>query len=715
MSEALFSPSWYRVASLAPRLRSHAKLHRHQYRGQTWYVLQDRSNERFHRFSPSAYTFIGLMDGKRSVQDLWELCSTKLGDDAPTQPEVVQLLSQLHAADMLHCDIPPDTAELLARHEKQRRRKWQRRLMNVFAWQFPLFDPERFLQRFVPFVRPFFSWWGAVLWCLIVGPAVLVGSVHWSDLTADFMDRLTTPQNLMLLWLLFPVIKALHEFGHAFAVKVFGGEVHDMGIMLLVFSPVPYVDASASSAFADKWRRAVVGAAGMIVELVLAAMAVFVWVAVEPGTVRTLAYNTIFIAGISTVLFNANPLLRFDGYYILADVLEIPNLRQRANTYLGYLCERYLFGCDDAPVPHATAGERVWLVSYAATSFVYRVVVVAAILLYLTDQLFVLGVVFAMLTAGTWFLWPLAKGVRYVTTSPRIRRVRTRAVAVSMSAVGLLVVLLALVPAPFRTRAEGVVWIPNEAFVRAEVDGFVKQVVAPPGSIVRPGDVLVICDDPAVEADVKVLEAQLREITARVREQFVDNLVKAKMLEEEQRYVEERLTRARERQSELAIRSRAAGTFILPKAEDLPGRFVKRGELLAHVVDLKTITVRTIVDQNDIDLIRYQTDAVQVRLAERPADPMAATITRHVPTASETLPSPALGSEGGGQVLLDPHDSKGQTAMRKLFQVDLELPAQHGILNVGGRVYVRFDHGREALAAQWYRQGRQLFLARFNV
>lgn len=715
MSEALFSPSWYRVADLMPRLRSHAALHRHRYRGQIWYVLQDRSNERYHRFSPSAFSFIGLMDGTRSVQEIWDLSSSRLGDQAPTQPDVVRLLSQLHAADVLQCDISPDTAELLARYDTQRRRKWQRRLMNVFAWQIPLFDPERFMQQFVPLVRPFCSWWGAVLWCLIVGPALLIGAVHWSDLTADLIDRATAPQNLVLLWLLFPVIKALHEFGHAFAVKVFGGEVHEMGIMLLVLSPVPYVEASASSAFASKWQRAIVGAAGMIVELVLAAIALYIWVSVEPGTVRTLAYNTILIAGVSTVIFNGNPLLRFDGYYILADILEIPNMRQRANAYLGYLCERYLFGRNDAPAPYDSAGERVWFVTYALSSFIYRVVVVFAILLYLTDQLFVLGVLFAVVTAGTWFVLPLGKGVKYLFTSPRIRLVRGRAIAVSIAVMAGLAALLTLVPAPFRTRAEGVVWVPDEAFVRAEVDGFVKRVVAAPGSSVKPGDLLVVCEDPAIETDVKVLEAQLREITARIRERLVDDVVKAHMLEEEQRHIRQKLARARERRSELVIRSRSAGTFVLPKAGDLPGRFVKRGDLLAHVVDLKTITVRTIVDQQDIDLIRSRNHAVQVRLAERPADPMPATMARLVPAASEELPSPALGSEGGGQVPLDPRDEKGRKALKRLFQVDLELPAQNGIVNVGGRVYVRFDHGTEALVTQWYRQGRQLFLARFNV
>ena len=715
MSEALFSPSWYRVATLVPRLRSHAQLHRHQYRGQTWYVLQDRSNERFHRFSPAAYAFIGLMDGQRTVQDIWEFASTKLGDDAPTQPEVVQLLSQLHAADVLQCDIPPDIAELLHRHERTQQKKWQRQLMSIFAWQFPLFDPERLLQTFASLVRPFFGWGGALLWLGFVIPAVLIGAAHWSDLTANLIDRMTTPQNLVLLWFLFPLIKALHEFGHAFAVKVFGGEVHEMGIMLLVFSPVPYVDASASSAFPNKWQRVVVGAAGMIVELVIASVAMFVWVSVEPGTVRMLAYNTIMIAGISTVIFNANPLLRFDGYYILADLIEIPNLRQRANTYLGYLCERYGFGREEAQVPHSTPGERAWFVGYSVTSFLYRIFVVVAILMFLTDQFFVLGMFFALLTGFTWFVLPLGKGLRYLFTSPRIRRVRGRALAVTTGAIALVLVGLCLTPVPFRTRAEGIVWIPDEAIVRAGADGFVGQVVSIPGSNVSRGDVLVVCHDSVLTTQVTVLEAQLREMNARIREQVPENIAKAKMLEEEKHYIEEKLARTREQVQDLVMTAKVDGTLVLPRAEDLPGRFVHRGDVLAHVVDLNTLTVRTIVDQTDIDLIRHSTKTVQVRLAERLASPIDAGIVRLVPAASDELPSPALGTEGGGQVPMDPKDPKGQKAMRKVFQVDLQLPVELGLVNVGGRVYVRFDHGWDTLMAQWYRQGRQLFLSRFHV
>ena len=156
------------------------------------------------------------------------------------------------------------------------------------------------------------------------GTAVLLAAIHWHDLTEDFMDRVLVPHNLLLLWLVFPVLKTLHEFGHAFATKVYGGEVHEMGVLLLVFTPCPYVDASAASAFRTKWHRIIVGAAGMIVELFLASLALFVWLNVEPGVVRAVTYNVMVIAGISTVLFNGNPLLRYDGYYIFADYLEIP-------------------------------------------------------------------------------------------------------------------------------------------------------------------------------------------------------------------------------------------------------------------------------------------------------------------------------------------------------------------------------------------------------
>jgi putative peptide zinc metalloprotease protein len=715
VSGPLFSSSWYRVAGLAPRLRSHAQIHRHEYRGQLWYVLQDASSERFHRFSPPAYLIVGLMDGRRTVQEIWDLAMRRLGDEAPTQDELIQLLSQLHAADVLQCDVPPDTLEILRRHDTRRRRKWWGQFASILSWRMPVVDPERFLARTLPVARPFVGWFGAVLWLAVVGTAVVLGAAHWDDLTRNVADRVFAAQSLLLLWLAFPVVKALHELGHAYTAKAYGGEVHDMGVMLLVLTPVPYVDASSASAFRSKWRRIAVGAAGMAVELFLAALALFVWLSAQPGLVRTLAYNVIFIAGVSTVVFNANPLLRFDGYYILADLLEIPNLRQRANAYVGYLVERYLFGRAEAEAPPASRGERGWAFFYAVASFAYRVLVVVGIVLFIASQFFMLGVLLALAAVVAWAVVPAGKGLSVLFTSPRLRKVRTRAVAVSAALVALVAGLVTLVPVPYRSRAEGVVWIPEEAIVRAGIEGFVERVVTRPGSAVRRGDVLFECQDPFLAARIVVLTARLQELRARYTAERVADRVKAEIVREEMAYVERSLARAREQEAALTVRSAVDGTFVAPVADDLPGRFVKQGEVLGHVVDLARLTVRAVVGQGDVDLVRSRTFGVQVRLAERLDDVVDAMLRREVPSATERLPSSALGTAGGGRIAVDPTDTQGVRAMETVFQLDLDVPSSRRLVNVGGRVHVRFDHGWEPLAGQWYRQVRQLFLARFSV
>jgi putative peptide zinc metalloprotease protein len=488
-----------------------------------------------------------------------------------------------------------------------------------------------------------------------------------------------------------------------------------MGVMLLVLTPVPYVDASSASAFRNKWQRILVGAAGILVELFIAAVALLIWLSVEPGLTRALTYNTVVIAGVSTVLFNGNPLLRYDGYYILADLVEIPNLRGRANAYFGYLAERYLFGRQETEPPTATPGEKAWFVGYGVTSFVYRIFIVVAILLFVMDRFFLLGMVFAVAAAIGWATVPVGKGLKFLFTHPRIRSVRTRAVAVTAVLVALVAGLIGLAPVPYRSRAEGVVWIPDEAFVRAATEAFVESVVAPAGGRVARGDILITTRDPVLVSRVAQLQARLQEMEARYEEQRIADRGKAELIREEIRYVEEDLARARERAGELIIRSGAEGTFVLPTPQDLPGRFVRKGELLGHVVELQTVTVRTVVPQGDIDLVLGQTRGVEVRLAERLSEVIPAVVRRVVPGASENLPAPALGSQGGGQLATDPLDKQGVRAIQKVFQVDLELPSHTRLVNVGGRAYVRFDHGWTPLGVQWYRQVRQLFLARFNV
>jgi putative peptide zinc metalloprotease protein len=715
MAQSQFSQLWYRVELLRPRLRSHVQVHRHLYRGQVWYVIQDHSTGRLHRFTPAAYFILGLMDGKRTVRDIWEAASAELADDTPTQDEMIQLLGQLHAADVLQCDVPPDTAEVLERYERQRRSERTRPLLSPMAIRIPLLDPERFLNACAPWLRYLFGWAGAALWIAVVGSAAVLSGRHWPELTQDVVDRVLAPQNLITLWLVFPVVKALHELGHAFAVKAWGGEVHEMGIMLLVLMPVPYVDASASSAFRDRRKRAVVGAAGMLVELFVAALALFVWLNVEPGVVRSVAYNVMLIAGVSTLMFNANPLLRFDGYYMLADMLEIPNLAQRSTKYLGYLTERYGFGLKDMESPDTMAGERAWLVFYAVASFIYRMIVMVAIILFVAGKFFFVGVILAIWGAATMLLLPLGRSLSALLAGPRLRHKRVRPLLVTGLAIAAVALFLLVLPVPLRTTAEGVVWVPEQSLVRAGTSGFVRRLIVAPGSLVRRGDAVAESYDPALAANIKRLEARVDELDARLTVERAQDRVQAQIAEEQLGQARAQLERSRERAGQLVMRSGADGMFVVPQAEDLPERFVHQGDLVGYVIDASTPTARVMVPQADIDLVRNRTRYAEVRLAERIGAVLPASILREVPAASEHLPSRALSTEGGGGIAVDPRDSSGTKTFSRNFEFDLVLPPQASSARLGSHVYVRFDHGREPLAWHWYRRIRQLFLARFDA
>ncbi|HEX2543453.1 MAG TPA: PqqD family peptide modification chaperone [Ramlibacter sp.] len=713
-ADALFSASWYRVAALKPRLRGHLRFHRHQYRGQRWYVMEDLLSRRMHRFNPAAHYIMGLMDGQRDVQELWDRAATSFGDDAPTQDEMIRLLAQLHSADVLQSDVEPDVAELLRRAQRTRRSNFMQRYLSPLAIRIPLYDPDRLLQRCLPWYRGLFTRAGFLVWLAIVLAAGVLAVGHWRELSENATDRILAPQNLLLIFLTFPVVKLAHEFAHACAVKAWGGEVHDIGVMLLVMMPVPYVDASASSAFREPHRRAVVGAAGVMAELVLASIALLLWLELQPGMFRAVLYDVMLIAGVSTVLFNGNPLLRFDGYYVLSDLLQIPNMRQRGQHLLQQVVESRVFGIDAPTVEHEPR-ERAWLVGFTIASFIYRIVVMLAIALFIAQAYFFVGVLLALWSVGQTLVWPLVKGVRYLFTQQKLRRHRTRALATSGAAAGLVLLLVFAIPLPLWTRAEGVTWTAQEAVVVARTDGFVRRVGVEPGATVSKGATLVEAEDATLEPRIRVLEAQLLIFETRAQSERDLDRVRWQLTQEEIKATQAELALARERFAELTIRSPLAGVVFLPGADDLPDRFVRKGQQIAFILPPGAATVRVLVSQDDVDLVRSRTRRIEIKRAGKLADTETAVLRREVPAASRRVPNPALSTQGGGVVAVDPRQNDAQVvAMDSWFEFELELPASTG-RTIGERVHVRFVHDPEPVGWRLYRGVRQLFLNRFTV
>ncbi|NIS87018.1 MAG: hypothetical protein GWN88_18950, partial [Nitrospinaceae bacterium] len=475
------------------------------------------------------------------------------------------------------------------------------------------------------------------------------------------------------------------------------------------------VEASCASAFREKRRRMAVDAAGIMVELFLAAVALFVWIYVETGIVHAIAYNVILIGGVSTLLFNGNPLLRFDGYYFLSDALEIPNLGSRSTNYIGYLIQRYVFGSKRAISPASGPGEKGWLLTYGVLSFFYRLFIVATISLFIAQKFFIVGVILAIWAVFTMVVLPLYRKVVFLVRSPQITGHRVRAWVASLAFVLGLSGFIFYVPFPYATRAEGVVWPPENSLVRVSADGFCRSIVSRPNQWVRRGDPIFVNEDPLLSAEKKVLLKRLKELEARYFSLRFTDKTQAAIQKEEMVSVRFQLNRIDEKESQLIVRSPAEGVLIIPRMEDMKDRFLHKGELVAYVVQYPLNTVRVVVPQESIGLVKDQTVRVDVRLSDRVPHIYPAQVRREVPAATDKLPSVALGFAGGGEVAIDPSEEGGTKAFDTIFQLDLDVPDTAQARYIGGRVFVRFDHGKVTLAEQWYRSIRQLLLRRFSI
>lgn len=713
MSATLFSSDWYQIAELKPRLRHHVTVSAHRYRGRRWYVLEDHVTGQVRRITPQSYLIVGLMNGERTIDQLWELSSQRLGQEMPTHEEMLQLLSSLYQANLVGMDTSGDISELFERGKEAERKRWVAKLKSPLSIKVPLIDPERFLVATQKYIKPLFSKVFLLLWwALIMGLLVQVGQ-HWTELSSNVADRVLAADNLVLLWLIYPVIKLLHELGHGYCVKRGGGEVHELGIMLLVLLPMPYVDASSASAFADKKQRILVGSAGIIVELLIAAIAMFVWVNSEPGMINSIAYNIIFIAGLSTLVVNGNPLLRFDGYYILADYLEIPNLGQRSNQYWGWLTKRLMFGVKGLASPAYDQREALWLFFYGFSSYVYRLFLMVTIVLFVAQQYFFIGIVLAIWALFGTLVWPNLKILKKAWQDPDISASGRSPAVMMLITAGIFVLLLAVVPLPLTTSVQGVVQMNEQRRVLAEENCFVEQLHKQPGDAVYTGDLLMSCENRQLRTELLVLQQQYAQASAQ-RQGVWSDPVQLTIYDAELLRLNSELQESQKRLDSLNLYAHTDGVWSLRNPADLLGTFVKRGDLIGHVITSNNITVQGMVPETDIDLVRGQTVTMRALQASDLSTILTPVNWAVFPAATKEPVSEILTEAAGGRIIMDPSSSSMPKSLQRYFIVTLEfdhLPATY----IEERIYLKFEHLPEPIIYRLYRLVRRTFLEYFDV
>jgi putative peptide zinc metalloprotease protein len=432
----------------------------------------------------------------------------------------------------------------------------------------------------------------------------------------------------------------------------------------------------------------------------------------QPGLVHNLAFGVMFIGSVSTLLFNGNPLLRFDAYHVMCDLFDVPNLGARSAAWWGQRLGRFLLSAPIEQPAHARS-ERKWLWIYAPLSLTYRIILSISLILWLGGQWLLLGFAALVYVLVTLLLQPLLAWSRWAMAGAQpgreIARLRLRLACVAIA--GSLAIFL--IPLPFSTVAQAVVWVPDHAQIRPEIDGFVSKWLVKDGAHVKAGDLLLRLDNPQLVSSREQLVTQLEGLRAQQFQKLLIDANAAHGLSLDIERLQAEVKRADERVAKLQLHAHVTGTLTIPHQSDNIGIYLKHGQLLGHVLAADELRVRAAVAESDIRWVQHRLRVAEVRLAETPEQVLRARRTGDIPAATRELPSAALTDQGGGDYANDPAQKDGTHTLESVFLVDLTLPG-HTLTRVGGRAWVRFDHGTSSLATQLYYRISQLFLRHFS-
>lgn len=715
MSTPLLSPHWYRVGGLRPRLRSGVQVVRQRIRGERWAVLTDPVSGRHLRFDSRAWAWIAACDGSRSLDDIWH---ERADDrDALTQDEALALVAHAFQAQLLLADVSPEADAVLRALARQRRRR-RRQTVNPLAFRVPLVNPDAFLKRHLHWVTWLPGAGVAALLGVLAVAAMGVLVAEGAALAAHLKALLQSSRFWLLSWLLYPAMKVVHELAHAFAVRRHGGAVPAMGITLLMLTPVPYVDASASTAFSGKWQRAGVAAAGIAAELTLAALALVAWWALEPGLARDAALTVVAVGGVSTLLVNGNPLLRFDGYHVATDLLELPNLAVRSRQWWLLLVRRGLGAHGVRPLRTAR-GETPWLVAYAPLSWAMQGLLLAVAVGVMASWSTWLAAMLLLLAAWLLLARPAWKALRWLMTAGELQGGRARAGVVMAGIAAVAGLAVTALPLPHRVHAPGIVWLPDDALVRLDADGFIARIAAVDGQRVEPGMLIATLVNDATLTRHAALQAEWQQLRIEQASRFDNDAAGSARAADRARYLAHELERSAARVAALEVRAPRAGRLVLDPLRIGPGLYMRQGELLGHILPDGPPLVRAFVHNDHLGLVAgapgdgaRPAAAGRVHFAQGGA-PVAAARTAAAVQASRELPSLALSEAFGGSIALDPSEAPPGAPMRLAaeprLRVDLQLP--EGVrAPVGARVLVEFDSGPITPARWMAAQLRRLFL-----
>ncbi|REJ70679.1 MAG: HlyD family efflux transporter periplasmic adaptor subunit [Planctomycetota bacterium] len=729
---------------LAVRARADLSASRQEYEGRGYWVVKDPVGLNYFRFHEEEYFILRRLDGRQSLEAIRRAYQREFAPEQISTEEVARFVGTLYHSGLVLADVPGQGEQLVGQHDEKRRRERLSRLSNVLAIRFQGLDPERLLAALYPAVRWLFHPLGvAASLLLVLAALVLIGS-QWDV----FLNKLPAfheffrAQNWIWLAVALAGTKILHEFGHGLTCKHFGGECHEMGVMLLVLTPCLYCNVSDSWMLPSKWRRAAVGAAGMYVEVVLAAACTFLWWFTHPGLLNQLCLSVIFVSSVSTILFNANPLLRYDGYYILADLIEIPNLRSKASAILNRKLGRWFLGLAEPEDPFLPRRRQSFFAFYSVAAAVYRWIVLGSILWFLYKVfepygLQILGQLIALVAIYGMFVQPLVRLVKFFYVPGRLQKVNRTRFSVSLAGVTLVLAALLFVPLPHHVLCTLELRPYDAAQVFVDVPGNLEEVLVDEGEYVEAGQPLARLRNLDVQIEAERLAGQRQRQRARVASLLRDRHRRDRVgeeataalpaAEETLLSIEQELEQKRRELAQLELRSPRAGVVMLPPLKQAQpttagglsawsgtpleprnrGALLQASERLCQIGDPKSLEAILVIDQADIELV-VEGQAVEICLdavTDRWFDSSVASIARvELESSPERLAAPA-----GGALSTTTDELGRQQLVSTSYQARVLLPDEEGQLHRGLRGRAKIHTAPQMLATRLYRLLRQTF------
>jgi len=737
LQDSLLSSS---ARALSIRRRPDLIARRQHYLGRSYWVVKDPVGLNYFRFQEEEYALLNWLDGEVSLDALKDRFEKEFPPQKITLEELQQFLGMLHRSGLVIAGVGGQGKQLLKRRRERRRKEFLGALANVLCIRFKGFDPERLLNWLYPFVSWFYTR-TVVIGCIGLGlSALTLVTVQFHIFTSRLpaFHEFFSFENALLLSVTLGVTKVLHEFGHGMMCKHFGGECHEMGVMFLVLTPCLYCNVSDSWLLPSKWHRAAIGAGGMYVELILASVATWIWWFSEPGLMNHLCLNIMFVCSVSTLIFNANPLLRYDGYYILSDITEIPNLRQKSTAVLSRKMGLWFLGLEQPEDPFLPERNQIFFAIYSVAAAIYQWVVVYSILFFLYHvfkpyRLEKIGQMLAMASLWGLIVMPLYQLGKFFYVPGRLEKVKKARMFTSLAVTIVILLALFFIPLPHTVIATMEVQ-PHGAdpmYINTTEGGCLVQVNVKAGQAVVKGQRLAVLENKDLDMEIAKLVAKEKEFAVRLTSlrslshydrkspETIPQLENALESVRKQRKEEESV------RDRLILKASRDGTVLPPpptpathqegvEGGQLPSwsgtpldeesyrPFLKEGVLFCLVGDPRNLEAILVIDQGDIDYVK-ENQAVDLKFDALPHDTLHGRIDR-ISVSNLKITPRRLSTKAGGELpsKVDP-ETGVETPQSASYQALVPITDEEGVVLVGLRGRAKIHTAPLSLGARLWR------------